>query len=301
MTDYIIMTDSSCDLPQDTAEALGISVLPLAITAEDGSVYKNYLDGREIDFREFYERLRGGERITTSAVNVGEFAEEMEKTVSEGKDLLVLAFSSGLSTTANSAEIAAQELREKYPDRKILVVDTLAASLGQGLIVYLTAKKAGTEGLTIEEARDYAESIKLRTIHWFTVADLDQLKRGGRVSPTTAAVGNLLGIKPVLHVDDEGHLIPRFKVKGRQASIKKMFQLFKEDFDEAFPGQAVFISHGDCLEDAEYLAGLIKSEYSLSEDILINYVGPVIGAHSGAGTLALFFIGKDDTRQAARS
>ena len=291
MSDFVIMTDSSCDLPQHTADELGVVVLPLAITTQDGSVYRNYLDGREISFEDFYTRLRSGEHITTSAVNMGEFIEAMEPVLGQGKDILVLAFSSGLSTTCNSAVLAAKEMEEKYPGRRVVVVDTLAASLGQGLLVYLTAKKARLEGLTLEEAADFAEGIKLKCIHWFTVADLDQLKRGGRISPTTAVVGNLLGIKPVLFVDDAGHLIQKFKVKGRQASLKKMAELMKEHFDNESPDQAVFISHGDCMDDVAYLEEQIRTVTGYEGEILVNYVGPVIASHSGAGTMALFFVG----------
>lgn len=291
MSDYVIMTDSSCDLPQQTADELGIRVLPLAITTQDDRVYRNYLDGREISFEDFYSRLRAGERITTSAVNMGEFIEAMEPIVRDGKDILMLAFSSGLSTTCNSAVLAAKEMEDKYPGRRVIVVDTLAASLGQGLLVYLTAKKASREGLSLDEAADFAENIKLKCIHWFTVADLDQLKRGGRISPTTAVVGNLLGIKPVLFVDNAGHLIPKFKVKGRQASLRKMAELMKEHFDHGSPDQAVFISHGDCIDDVRYLTEKIRSETGFEGDIVVNYVGPVIASHSGAGTVALFFVG----------
>ncbi|MBO4359693.1 MAG: DegV family protein [Eubacteriaceae bacterium] len=295
MNDYVIMTDSSCDLPQQTADELGVRVMPLAITTGDGSVYRNYLDGREIPFDEFYSALRRGEHITTSAVNVGEFASAMDGILREGRDILVIAFSSGLSTTCNSAELAARDMEEKYPGRKVIVVDSLCASLGQGLLVYLTARKAAAEGLSLEEAADFAEGIKLRIHHWFTVADLDQLKRGGRVSPAAAVVGNTLGIKPVLHVDDEGHLIPRFKVKGRHASLKKMADMMREHFDPLSPDQAVFISHGDCMDDVDTLVGLIRSETGYTGEVTVNYVGPVIASHSGAGTVALFFVG--DARQ----
>lgn len=295
MNGYVIMTDSSCDLPQQVADELGVAVLPLSVTTQDERVYRNYLDGREISFEDFYSRLRNGEKLTTSAVNVGEFTAAMDPILAGGKDILVLAFSSGLSTTCNSAVLAAEEMEEKYPERKIIVVDTLSASLGQGLVVYLTAKKALRDDLSLEEAADFAERLKLRCIHWFTVADLGQLKRGGRISPTTAAVGNLLGIKPVLFVDDEGHLIPKFKVKGRQASLKKMAELMKEHFDSESPDQAVFISHGDCMDDVAYLEELIRTETGFAGEVIVNYVGPVIASHSGAGTVALFFVG--DSRE----
>ncbi|MBS1392476.1 MAG: DegV family protein, partial [Christensenellaceae bacterium] len=196
--EYVIMTDSSCDLPQELADQLGLEVLPIEVMA-DGKNYRNWLDGREIGFKEFYKLAREGKKLKTSAVNTAAFEEKMEKLLKEGKDVLYIGFSAGLSTTYNSGESAARELREKYPDRKIYTVDTLAASLGQGMITYYAAKKK-EEGATIEEVRDFVESEKLHMCHWFTVDDLNYLKRGGRISAATAAIGTMLSIKPVMHM-----------------------------------------------------------------------------------------------------
>lgn len=206
-----------------------------------------------------------------------------------GQDVLVLAFSSGLSTTYQSSVIAVEELREQYPDRKIYTVDTLAASLGQGLLVWHAAQLR-TQGKTIEEVRDWVEENKLHLCHWFTVDDLNHLKRGGRVSAATALLGTMLSIKPVLHVDDEGHLINMSKARGRAASLKALVDKMEETaIDPA--GQTIFISHGDCEGDARKVAGMVKERFGV-EVAVIGTIGPVIGAHSGPGTMALFFLGE---------
>ena len=243
-----------------------------------------------MDPHEFYDQLRAGKTATTSAVNVAQFSEAMEPCLQAGKDVLVLAFSSGLSTTYNSAAIAADDLREKYPERKIYVVDTLCASMGQGLLVYLTAKER-EKGGSIEQVRDWAENHKMSIAHQFTVNDLFHLKRGGRVSAATAVVGSMLAIKPVLHVDNEGHLINIGKVRGRAASLKALVDAMeKSAIDPA--DQTIFISHGDCWDDANAVADMVKERFGVKE-VIMNYVGPVIGAHAGPGVVALFYIGKE--------
>ena len=284
---FIILTDSSCDLPAAMADELGVEVLPLTVYIEKDT-YRNYLDGREIGFHDFYQRLQTAKNVKTSAVNQAQFMELLEPMVAAGNDVLYLGFSSGLSGTYNAGALAAQELSDRYPQRKIYAVDTLCASLGQGLLVYLCCMKR-REGATIEQVRDYAEETKLHLCHWFTVDDLMFLKRGGRVSAATAIVGSMLSIKPVMHVDDEGHLIKVDTARGRKASIRALVaEMDRRGID--LPNQHIFISHGDCEDDANYLAKLIREKYSV-EEITINYVGPVIGAHSGPGTLALFFLG----------
>ena len=287
--DFLILTDSSCDLPPELAQELGVSVLPLTVTLE-GKEYANYLDGREIGFKDFYDRVRRGVVATTSAANADGFMGFMEPALAQGRDVLCLAFSSGLSSTYQASVMAVEELREKYPQRKIYTVDTLCASMGQGLLVWLAAKKKA-EGASIEEVRDWVEKEKFHLCHWFTVDDLMFLKRGGRINAATALVGTALGIKPVLHVDDEGHLINMGKARGRQASLSalvdKMAELATDPRD-----QTVFISHGDCLEDAKTVEKLVKQRFGVKK-VVISYVGPVIGAHSGPGTLALFFLGKE--------
>lgn len=287
MGDYAIFTDSSCDLPASIAEELGLHVLPLVVNL-NGREYKNYLDQRELSFSSFYSQLRGGASASTSAPNVEAFVEEMEPVLQAGEDILSICFASALSSTYQNACMAASELANKYPDRKIYCIDSKCASLGQGLLVYLAANRK-RDGLTIDELREYVEKTLPTICHWFTVDDLFFLKRGGRISAATAAVGSVLHIKPVLHVDDAGRLISMFKTRGRKASIKAMYEKAATTSRD-IAGQTVFISHGDCLEDAKYLESMIRENLH-PVDVIINHVGPVIGAHSGPGTLALFFTG----------
>lgn len=287
MRDYVIMTDSCCDLTAQMAEELGLVVLPLSLQM-GGKTYRNWLDGRDIGFQDFYARIRGGETATTSAINVGDFEEKMREVLQSGRDILCINFSSALSTTYQSAVIAAEELQGEFPDAKILVVDSLCASLGQGLLVYLCAREKKS-GKTLEEVRAFAEETKGRVCHWFTVDDLNHLKRGGRISAATALFGTMLAIKPVMHVDDGGHLTPVGKARGRRASLLALVdQMAESAVDPA--AQTVFISHGDCGEEARFLADEITRRLGV-KDININFVGPVIGNHSGPGTMALFFIG----------
>lgn len=286
MKDYIILTDSCCDLPAGMAAELELSVLPLSFVME-GREYFNYLDNRDIAPSDFYSRLRGGTLGTTSAINVAVFTEAMTALVEQGKDVLCIAFSSGLSTTYQSACIAAGDVEAAHPGSKILVCDSRAASLGQGLLVYLAVQEK-RKGRSLEEVRDFVEERKDHIDHWFTVDDLNHLKRGGRVSAAAALLGTMLQMKPVLHVDDAGHLIPVSKVRGRKASIKALLDQMDQLVEDP---SVVFISHGDCEEDARSLAASIQEKYKVDK-MVINYVGPVIGNHSGPGTLALFFQGK---------
>lgn len=285
---YIILTDSASDLKAETAAELELEVLPLSLHI-GGAVYRNYLDGRELDTVDFYHQLReGGILPTTSAINAAEWAAAMEPHLKNGQDILVLAFSSGLSATYQSAQIAAEDLLAQYPDRKIKVIDTLCASLGQGLLVYLAAKRRQA-GASFEETIQFVLDTRPHLCHWFTVDDLGHLRRGGRISGATALLGTLLGIKPILHVDDEGHLIPMGKVRGRRAAIAALVEHMTESGID-LAQQEIFISHGDCLADAQELASQIQARFPV-QNIYINFVGPVIGAHSGPGTLALFFLG----------
>ncbi len=288
MNQFAIVTDSGADLPQYLAQELDVSVLPLHFTIQ-GKEYADLPDRRDMDPHDLYELLRHGEMGKTSALNANDYEELMTPMLEEGKDVLVIAFSSGLSTTYQSSVIAVEELREKYPERKIYTVDTFAASLGEGLLVWHAAKLRA-EGKTIEEVRDWLEEHKLNLAHWFTVDDLNHLKRGGRVSAATALVGTMLSIKPVLHVDDEGHLISMSKVRGRAASLKALVDKMEEDaIDPA--NQAIFISHGDSEADARKVADMIKERFGVEVKV-IDYVGPVIGCHSGPGTIALFYLGR---------
>ena len=287
MNNYTIITDSSCDLPDSLVKELELEVLPLAFIM-DGKTYRNYPDNREMAPKDFYNKQREGSMATTNAVNVGEAADAMEDVLKRGEDVLVLAFSSGLSTTCNSFQIAAGDLAEQYPDRKIFVVDTLCASLGQGMFVYQAARLRQA-GRSIEEVRDWAEQNRLNQCHWFTVNDLFFLKKGGRVSAATAVVGTMLQIKPVMHVDNEGHLIKVDTARGRKASLNALVDKVGELADNP-AAQTMFISNSDCQEDAQYVADQIKARYG-TEEIIINSIGPVIGAHTGPGCVALFFTG----------
>lgn len=287
MREFVIMTDSCCDLTAAMAEELELSVLPLSLHMGE-AVYRNWLDGRDIPFSEFYARVRNGETAVTAAVSVGDFEAEMRKILSSGRDILCVSFSSALSATFQSASIAAEDLREEFPEAKIYVVDSLCASLGQGLLVWLCAQER-KKGRTLEEVRDFAQSTRGQVCHWFTVDDLNHLKRGGRISAATALFGTMLSIKPVMHVDDGGRLTPVGKTRGRRASLLALVNEMEKTAPEP-ERQTVFISHGDCLADAEFVAEEIRRRFG-TRDIHINYVGPVIGSHSGPGTVALFFTG----------
>ena len=289
MRDFVILTDSCCDLSAEMAAELGVEVLPLSLQMGDRT-YRNYLDGREIGFHDFYERVRSGELATTSAVNVGEFEEKMREILKTGKDILSISFSSALSTTYQSSVIAAEELKDEFPDAKILTVDSLCASLGQGLYVYLGALQQQA-GKTIEEVRDYLERIKLHLCHWFTVDDLMYLKRGGRISATTAVLGTVMQIKPVMHMDNDGHLANVTKARGRKGSLIALAEKALTTSTD-LPSQTMFICHGDCYDDAKFVASYIR-ERSAVQDIIINYVGPVIGSHTGPGVVSVFFLGTE--------
>ena len=289
MSDYVIMTDSCCDLSAELAAELELEVLPLRLELE-GRSYRNLLDGGEIGFQEFYAKVRSGAMPVTSAVNVGEFEAAMRPILEAGKDILCLCFSSALSTTYQSAVIAGRELEEDFPERKVRVVDSLCASMGQGLFVWLCAQEK-KKGKTLEEVLDFAEGAKGNICHWFTVDDLNHLKRGGRVSAAAALFGTMLSVKPVLHVDKEGRLIPMEKCRGRKASLLALVDhMEKTAVDpERYP---VFISHGDCREDAEFVAEEVRRRLGVRE-VYIHYVGPVIGSHTGAGVMTLFFVGRE--------
>ena len=285
--DFLIITDSTCDMPQEMADELGLAILPIRVSMEDKE-YAHYLDGRELGFHEFYEKLRAGVPAKTSAANQEDFISLMEPALAAGRDVLYIGFSSGLSSTYNVGVMTAAQLAEKYPERKVYTVDSLSASLGQGLLVYHAVQQK-LAGRSIDEVRAFVEENRLHLCHWFTVDDLQHLKRGGRVSAAAAAFGTMLNIKPVLHVDDEGHLIPVGKVQGRTTSIKALLKKMQETaIDPA--EQVVFISHGDCEKDAEKLAAMVRESIGPKE-IILNPIGPVIGAHSGPGTAALFFLG----------
>lgn len=282
---YVLITDSACDiLPEKLAE-WKVEMIPLAYLFTDTG--KEQLDHEE-PIREFYKSMRDGRVAKTSSVNESRFVDAFTPILEAGKDLIYLAFSSGLSVTCENGKKVAATLQEKYPDRKIVVIDSLAASAGQGLFVYLAVQNRDS-GMSLEDNARALEAYVLHVCHWFTVDDLVYLKRGGRISRTTALLGTALNVKPVLHVDNEGHLIKMTQVRGRKKSIRKMAERLGETI---LPESPIFISHGDCAEDAEMLKEILEKEYG-KEVNLITYVGSVIGAHSGPGTLALFFIGTE--------
>ncbi len=283
MNNYRIITDSCCDFPKDILAKLDIEMVNLTLLFR-GQELTDPTDGQ---IKTMYDALRTGESASTSAVNPEGWKNAMEPVVAAGKDALVMAFSSGLSTTYQSAVIAADELMEQYPDRTIRVVDTLSASLGQGMYVWHACRQRD-KGLSLDELYHWCENNKLNMAHWFTVDDLMFLKRGGRVSAATALVGTMLNIKPILHVDDNGKLISVGKCRGRKNALDNLVKKMRED---SLPGQndTIFISHGDCLEDAQYVAQQCKELCGVKE-VIIGYVGGVIGSHSGPGTVALFYL-----------
>ena len=285
MSTYKIITDSACDLPQSMLQEMDISAVSLTVNFR-GETRNDSVEDAAV--KELYDAMRGGEVATTAAVNPDGWASRIEPALAAGFDALVLAFSSGLSTTYQSAVIAANDLLEQYPDRKVMVVDTRAAALGQGLFVWYTAKQRD-QGLSLEELAAWCEENRDHVAHWFTVDDLVYLKRGGRVSAATALVGTMLNIKPVLHVDNEGHLISMVKARGRKAAINTLVSKMQE-LGGGWDNSTVFICHADCLADAEALAAQVKAKCGV-EDAFIGNLGAVIGSHAGPGTLALFFMG----------
>ena len=288
MREYVLMTDSCCDLPDQMAKDLQLEVLPLTMHM-DGQDYPNTLDGAAISNEEFYRRIRAGKMATTSAVNVGQFEDAMSAILEQGKDILCISFSSALSTTYQSACIAAESVQAKHPEGRIRVIDSLSASLGQGLLMYLTAHKKLEENLTLDQLGDWVEENKLHVCHWFTVDDLNYLKKGGRVSAATALVGTMLSIKPVMHTSDEGKLVPVSKARGRKASLQALIDKVAELGIEPSE-QVMFICHADCEKESRAVAEELKARYGVKE-VYINYIGPVIGSHTGPNTMGLFFVG----------
>ena len=284
MSCFSVLTDSACDIAKETLKEWHVDCIEMSYEFQNIQVEK------ELGIREFYDCMRQGGIAKTSAINPDAFNKQFKTYLEQGQDVLYLSFSSGLSTTYNSARLAAEELLEAYPDRKIRIVDSLCASAGLGLFVYLVSQKANACE-TLEELADFAEKLKRNLCHWFTVDDLVYLKRGGRVSPTAAFFGGVLGIKPVLHVDDDGHLINVAKVRGRKASIAALADKYSELAQDPENG-VVFLSHGDCFDDADALANMLKERHGVTVRLIAD-IGPVIGAHSGPGTLALFFVGKN--------
>ena len=286
MADYRIFADAACDIPGPMLNEWGVSMIDMTFRFTDEDFERK---NSETDVPYFYAQMRAGRCSRTSAITSVSFLEAFRPVLEQGTDVLYVAFSSGGSTTYEQSLAAIEQLKQDFPERKILSVDALAYSGGLGFTVYLAAKKQ-QEGATIEEVFRYVEDTRLNVCHWFTVDDLVYLKRGGRVSAATALVGTMLGIKPVLHVDNDGHLVSVDKARSRRRSLKAMADRYRDTALDPEHGP-VFIGHGDCAEDAKILADMIK-EYSGGKEVdLIHYIGPVIGSHSGPGTVALFFLG----------
>ena len=283
---FAIVTDSCANLLDETVDKYDISVLPLTFMS-DGQTFTSYNREEKSNLASFYKMMREGKVFTTSLPNLNDSKETLAKLLDDGQDILFMAFSSALSGTYTAIDLIAKELRAAYPNQKILTIDTLAASLGQGMLVW-NAATIREDGASIEEVYKWVEDNKLNVAQWFTVDDLMYLYRGGRVSKTAAFAGTMLNIKPVLHVDDMGHLVPKEKVRGRKKSIEALLAHMEKTIKQPYTGK-VLITHGDCIEDAEHLKAMIQEKFNVAE-IYINYVDPVIGAHSGPGTLALFYM-----------
>lgn len=287
MRDYIIITDTTCDLPAQYIAEHNIKIIPLCYTLDDVI----YGSEKNMDVKKFYNSMRSGKMPTTMASNPEEVTKIFEDCLQQGYDILNIAFSSALSSTCNNSMVVANELSEKYPDAKIRVVDSHAASMGEGLYVH-KAVLMKQNGASVDEAADWLEKHKQNLCHLFTVNDLHHLHRGGRVSKTTAVIGTLINVKPVLHVNEEGRLVPLNNVRGRKKALTSLVDKMTELVD-GYDGENndVFISHGDCKEDADFVAELVREKLGLN-NITIEYISPTIAAHSGPGTVALFFMGK---------
>lgn len=284
---YRIFTDATSDLPASFAEQLHVTVLPMGFTMEEKEYF--YIPGNsDMPIETFFEKMRAGIPVTTAQVNSFAFLEAFEPVLKAGEDILYIGFSSKLSGTVQSAFSAAEELQAKYPERKIVVIDSCSASLGEGLLVYYAARK---QDLSLDALAKWVEDNKLRFIHWFTVDDLVYLKRGGRISGATAAIATILNIKPVMHVDNEGYLVAVEKVQGRKKSLRALFERMEKTVDTKMT-DTVFIGHCASKADAEYVATLVHEKYPAMM-VHIDDIGTSIGAHSGPGTIALFFVGNE--------
>ena len=284
MRDYVITVNSTVDLPKEWLEERNVPVVPLRYTM-DGQTYE---DMNGLTAKEFFDKLREGKMSVTSQVNPEEAKEALEPFLKEGKDILHLAFSSGLSGTCNSMKIAGEELKEEYPEAKVIVIDTLCACLGEGLLLYKALQQKAA-GKTIQETADWVEENKLHICHDVTVDDLNHLHRGGRMSKATAVVGTMVKIKPIIHMDDNGKLQVIGKERGRKKSLNKIVDMAVEQ-SKGWDNDIIMITHGDCIEDAEYVAGLVREKMGI-DNILINNIGTVIGSHTGPGVVAVFCMG----------
>jgi DegV family protein with EDD domain len=284
----VIVTDSNCDLPIEYISKNNVHVIPFTFVLNG----INYTDdfGKSLSYKEFYDKIRNGSMPTTAQITTYTFENEFRSFVSKGDSVIYIGFSSALSETFNGSVLARNEIMEANPQADITVIDSKSASVGQGLLVYYACEML-KQGKSKQEIVDWIESNKLKVNHWFTIDSLEHLKRGGRISATSAAIGSLLEVKPVLHVSNDGSLNVVKKIRGRKKSIKTLFEEFKTRAINP-EEQMIYIAHGDCIEDAEYLKSLILSE-TTPKDMVINSLGPVIGTHTGPGLVGLFFLGKE--------
>lgn len=285
MSEFVITVNSTVDLPKEWLEERQVPVIALKYTI-DGETYE---DMNGLSSKEFFQKLRDGKMATTSQINPEQAKEALEPFLKEGKDVLHLAFSSGLSGTCSSMMIAAEELKEEYPDRKVIVIDTLCACLGEALLLYYALKRKN-EGMSIEEVAKWVEENKLHICHDVTVDDLNHLHRGGRISKATAVVGTMVKIKPMIYMDNEGKLQVIGKERGRKKSLNRIVDMAVEQAKNWKENDIVMITHGDCVEEAEYVAGLVREKMGI-DNILINNIGTVIGSHTGPGVVAVFCMG----------
>ncbi len=288
MKEFVILTESTCDLPPEMAEEMDIKVLRLHVLLE-GLDYENYLDGRELPFKTLYDSMRAKKLPSTSQVIFSDFLKEMEPVLESGKDILYIGFSGTMSGTLSSGKVAAEELLKKYPQRRIECIDSLSASMGEGLLVCLCAKKK-EEGASLDEVLAYGKDCVAHMTHLFTVNDLMHVMRSGRATKSSAIIGSVLGMKPVMNVNMDGLMDKLMVVRGRKSAMKKMVEMTAKNIqDKTLP---IFIGHGDCLEDAEKLRDMLKAELSVDK-IYINYIGAVCGCHAGPDVLAVFYYGKN--------
>lgn len=287
MSSYVIYTDSGSDISPELLNEWGVKCVSLTFKFDDSD---KECTNADMSSKEFYEQMRAGKTARTAAANIDTFKEMFGADLNDGKDILYIGFSSGLSGTYNSGRVAAEELAPDFPERKIITIDSLCASAGQGLLVYF-AKEEQSKGASLDEVAKLMNELAPKMCHWFSVDDLQHLKRGGRISPATALVGNLLGIKPVLHVDDEGHLINVSKARGRKAALKALADKYTE-LAENPKDSVIFISHADCMDDVKILEDMIKAEHGIGFAHIAD-IGPVIGSHAGPGTIAIFYIAKE--------
>ncbi len=288
MSEYVLFSDSTLDLPSEVCEKYDIRVIPMGVTVDE-KFYKYNIDEKEISCAEFYSKLESGASCSTSQINYKDFKDSFEPVLKDGKDILYICFTSGMSSTFGTCNIAINDLKEKYPDRRIIAIDSLSASIGEGVLVLNAAIKK-SHGTDMNTLATWVKENRTRACHWFVVEDLDQLKKGGRISAAAATFGKALGIRPLISVDMEGKLTAVAKIRGQQKAYTEIVSRLVADGKDT-QNQTVVIGHANCLERAEELQRIIK-EKKLVKKVIIANIGPVIGSHVGSGMLALAFMGE---------